>query len=65
MSGRSMKNIKRQSWDIIPMPETVIDQVNILGKYQQYHLEFTDRKSLIIGDGDVKLTGVDGDWNEN
>jgi hypothetical protein len=28
------KTISRRSWDIIPMPQTVIDRVNILGKDQ-------------------------------
>ena len=60
-----MKNITKRSWDIIPMPDTVIDWVNILGKYQQYLLVFTYCKVRIIGDGNVGLTGVDGDGDEN
>ena len=59
-----MKNITRRSWDIIPMPDTVIGRVNILGKYQLEILVFTDRKGRLIGDGDVNLTGVDRDENE-
>ena len=59
-----MKNITRRSWYMIPMPDTVIDRVNLLGKYQQEQL-FTDHKVQIIGDGDVELTGVDGDGDEN
>ena len=32
MRLRSMKNINRKYWDMIPMPDTVIDEVDILGK---------------------------------
>ena len=35
MSLRSMKKTKRRSWDMIPITDKVLDQVNILGKYQQ------------------------------
>ena len=65
MSLRSMKNITRRSWYIIPIPDTVIDWVNLLGKYQQYLLVFTYCKGRIIGDGDVKLTGVNRYGYEN
>ena len=37
-----MKDIIRQSWDIVPVPDTIISRVNILGKYQQGLLVFTD-----------------------
>ena len=60
-----MKRITRRSWDIIPIPDTFIDRVNILGQDQQDLLVFIDRKGLIIGDGDVELTGVDGYGDEN
>ena len=60
-----MKNIARQSWDIIPMPGTFINQVDLLRKYQQELLVFTDSKGQIIGDGDVELAGVDKDGDEN
>ena len=63
MSLRSMKKFTKRSWDIIPMPDTVIDWVNILGKYQQELLVFTDCKGQIIGDGDVDIKRVDGDKN--
>ena len=39
-----MKNITRKSWDIILMPATVIDWINLLGKDQQELLLFTDHK---------------------
>ena len=60
MSLRSMKYNKRQSLGILPVPIIVIDWFNLFGKYQQDILVFTDRKSWIIGDGDVALIGVDG-----
>ena len=60
-----MKNITRQSWDMVPMPDKVIERVNILGKYQPDLLVFTDGKGRIIVGGDVDLTGVEGDENEN
>ena len=47
------------------MPDTVIDRFNLLGKYQHDILIFTDCKGRIIGDGDVELTVVDGDGDEN
>ena len=47
------------------MPDTVIDQANILGKYQLEIFLFTDRKSQIIVDVDVELTEVDWDGDEN
>ena len=65
MIMRSMKNITRRSWDMTPMPDTVIGRVNILGKYQQELLVFTDSKGKLIGDGDVELTGVNEDGDEN
>ena len=45
------------------MPDIFIDWVNLLGKYQPEILVFSDRKFQLIGDGDVKITGVDGDEN--
>ena len=64
MSLRSMKNITKISWYMIPMPYTVIDRVNLLGKYQPELLLFTDCKGQIIGDGDVNITGTDGYTNK-
>ena len=60
MSLRSMENITRRYWDITPMPDIVIDRVNILGKNKQELLVFTDREARLIGDGDVYIIGVDG-----
>ena len=49
------------------MPNTVIYPVNLLGKYLQELLVFTNCKGQTIRDGDVDLTGVDGaeDGDEN
>ena len=60
-----MKNITRRSWDMILVPDTVIYRVNLLGKHQQGILVFTYSKGKIIEDGNVELTGVDGDGDEN
>ena len=64
MSLSSMKNITRKSWDMTLMPDTVIDRFNLLGKDQPEILAFSDRKGRLIADGDVELTGVDGDEKE-
>ena len=72
MSLTSAKKIVRRSWDKIPMPQTVIDRVNHLGKDQPEQFVFTDRKGQPIGDVealhvaddsdvDDELTGVDGE----
>jgi hypothetical protein len=73
MSLTSAKKIVRRSWDKIPMPQTVIDRVNHLGKDQPEQFVFTDRKGQPIGDvedipgaddldtdADNELAGVDG-----
>ena len=61
----SMENITRQSWDRIPMPDTVIDWVNLLRKDQPEIWVFTDWKIQLIVDADVDITEVDGDGDEN
>ena len=47
-----------------PMPVSVIEQINLLVKYQQELLIFASIKLQLIGDGNVDLIGVDGDENE-
>ena len=47
------------------MPDTVIDRFNILGKDQQDLFVFTGHRDQLIGDGDVELTWVHGDGDEN
>ena len=46
---------------MIPMPDTVIDRVYLLVKYQPELLIFNYHKVRIIWYADVKITGVDGD----
>ncbi len=58
MSLNSGKKITRRSWDEIPMPDTVIDRVNELGKDQPEYFVFTNRKGRRIGD--VEIPGVEG-----
>ncbi len=58
LSLKSGYRITRRSWDEIPMPDTVIDRVNVLGHGQNEQLIFTDRKGRRIGD--VEIPGVDG-----
>jgi hypothetical protein len=46
------KKIIWQSWDVIPMPDTVIARVNTLGSNPPEELIFTDRHGRLIGDSD-------------
>ena len=62
MSLTTVQKITYYSWDEIPMSDTVIDQVNKLGRYQPEHLTFRDIKGQLIGE--VKLTGVDEEPTE-
>jgi hypothetical protein len=57
MSLTSGKRISRRTWDIIPMPQLVIDRVNQLSKDQPEQFVFTDRKGRLIGD--IKLPSSD------
>jgi hypothetical protein len=52
--------IVRRSWDVIPMPDTVIDRVNTLGRDQPDQLIFTDRYGRLIGDADDALDTIPG-----
>ena len=49
---------------MIPIPDTVIGHVNLLGKYPPDILVFAYFKGLLIGYGDIELTGVNGDEND-
>ena len=57
MALNTGKIIVRRSWDVIPMPDTVITRVNALGRYQPELMIFTDRRGHPIGD--VKIPGVE------
>jgi hypothetical protein len=50
MAVNTGKKITRRSWDVIPMPDTVIACVNALGTDQPEQLIFTDRRGRPIGD---------------
>ena len=60
-----MKNITRQYLDMIQIPDTIINRIKLLGKYQPEILVSTNLKVLLLGDGHVKLKAVDGDENKN
>ena len=57
MALNTGKKIVRHSWDVIPIPDTVITRVNALGSEQSEKLIFNDRRGCPIGD--VKIPGVD------
>jgi hypothetical protein len=57
MALKSGNKIVHRSWDVIPIPDLVIDRVNILGRDQPQHMTFTDRHGRLIGD--VEIPGVD------
>ena len=56
MNLSTMKKITKRYWDIIPIPNTIIYRVNLLGIYQQDILVFIDCRGQIIGDGYFELT---------
>jgi hypothetical protein len=45
--------ITRQSWDVIPMPKSVVDRVNFIGRDQPSQTVFLDHYGNPIGDGDA------------
>jgi hypothetical protein len=58
MALNTGKKIVRRSWDVIPMPDTVIAHVNTLGSDQPKQLIFTDQHGRLIGDtDDVNIPG--------
>jgi hypothetical protein len=62
MALNSIKKIVRRSWDVIPMPDLVIDRVNTLGRDQPQKMTFTDRHGCLIGD--IEIPGVDADEDD-
>jgi hypothetical protein len=42
-----------RSWDVIPMPKSVVDRVNFIGRDQPSQTVFLDRSGNPIGDGDA------------
>ena len=65
MRLRWIKKITGRSWDMILMPDTVIDSVNLLGVKQPELLVFTDWKVRLVGYGYVEITIVGGDESES
>ena len=58
--------ITRYAWDVLPMPNGVIERVNTLGHDQPEQLTFTNRHGAIIGDEDPAIAGVvDDEENDN
>jgi hypothetical protein len=57
------KKIVLRSWDVIPMPDIVIDRVNALCCDKPQHMTFTDRHRRLIGD--TEIPGVDTDEDED
>jgi hypothetical protein len=53
MDLNSVKKIVHRIWDVIPMPDLVIDRVNALGRDQPHRTTFTDRHGCLIGDVEV------------
>jgi hypothetical protein len=45
--------ITRWSWDVIPMPKSVVDRVNFIGRDQPSQTVFLDHSGNPIGDGDA------------
>ena len=57
MALNTGRKITRRIWDVIPIPDIVIDRVNTLGISQTEILTYIDRHSRLIGD--IEITGVD------
>ena len=61
MSLQTGQNITRYNWEEIPIPQTVINQVNVIGKDQPEYVIFANIKGRQIGESEI--TGVEGDQN--
>jgi hypothetical protein len=56
MALNTGKKITRRSWDMIPMPDTVIARVNaFLGTDQPEQLIFTDQRRRPVGDVEIPI----------
>ena len=76
MSLNSGKKIVRRNWELITMPDTVIDHVKELVINQTKLITFSDSHGCLIGDvetpgvddnsdeGEVESTGVDAELKE-
>jgi hypothetical protein len=63
MALNSDKKIVQCSWDVIPLPDVVINRINELGKDQPRLMMFTDRHGRLIGD--MEIPGVDSTEDED
>ena len=57
------RKIPRRSWDVILIPDIVIDLVNTLGTGQPEMLTYTDRHGRLIGY--IDIPGVDSNDNND
>ena len=55
--------INRRSWDVIPIPDIIIDCVKFLGTGQPEMLTYTNCHGRLIGD--IEIPGVDADNDNN
>jgi hypothetical protein len=62
MALNTGKKIVCHSWDVIPMPDLMIDRVNALGSDHPQQMTFTDRHVQLIGD--IEIPGVDTDKDD-
>jgi hypothetical protein len=63
MALNTGKKIVLRSWDVIPMPDIIIYQVNVLGRDQPQQMTFTDRHGRLIGD--IEIPGVDANKDDD
>jgi hypothetical protein len=63
MDLNSDKKIVRHSWDVILVPDLVIDRFNALCRDQTQQMTFIDRHRCLIGD--VEIPGVDAKEDDN
>ena len=61
MTLKTGQKITRYNWDEIPIPQTVINRVNVLWKDQPGHSIFTNKKDRKSGESET--TGLKGDQN--
>jgi hypothetical protein len=63
MALNTGKKIVHRSWDVITMPDLVIDRINALGSDQPHQMTFTDRHDRLIGN--IEISGVDADEDDD
>jgi hypothetical protein len=61
MAFNSGKKIVRRSWNVIPMPDIVINRVNTLYSDQPHHMMFTDKHGRLIVYTDIPRVDADED----